>query len=323
MSFSRPFTGSFSFEGIIPSASMNIVNNAIPNALDKTGDNAGSSPAGGISGQIEVLPTGSFLFDAGATLTVNGGFFLGSGALISINSGSSVFFNSGSTVDFEGFTTFISNTTFQANSLSLNSGALSTGLSFSNLIGTPIISQVGATAFNANGNNLVMVAQTGGAGTISTGGSLLLSGGVGGGTGGSVQLASGAGNIPGTVNLQQNYKIFPQSGTSGGQSGQIYRQVFICETSGTGTQSFVPYIFTLPGTSTYLAEATWTCHQGGIGGKYYSIGITGAATSSGQIYGNTAVTITPAATGNNLQLNITPPSSSNTVFQFDLYLQLN
>lgn len=81
MSFSTPYAGTFAYKGIIPSSFLNTVNLAIPNALDKTGDNASSSPSGGISGLIEVLGTGGITFDTNALLTMN------AGASIIVNSG--------------------------------------------------------------------------------------------------------------------------------------------------------------------------------------------------------------------------------------------
>ena len=67
MTFSKPFSGTFAYKGIIPSTAMNAINDDLPNALDKTGDNAGNG--GGISGLIDVLSGGELRFQSGGNLT--------------------------------------------------------------------------------------------------------------------------------------------------------------------------------------------------------------------------------------------------------------
>ena len=334
MTFSKPITGTFAFEGIIPSAAMNIINNAIPNALDKTGDNTTTSPTGGISGRIDVLNGGSILGQLGSQIGVETGglLFVNAGEFNVVGAGQVNFGGDSSAATLNMFGSTI--TTFNAgaklvigNQPSLGSGGIQFGtgsiqssLSFGSQIGTVFIEQVGQSTTAANGNTLWLIAQAGGAASTTTGGTLILSGGVGGQTGGNVELVSGIGNVPGTVNIQQPYAYLPNTGNpSGGQTGKIYRQVFFCTTSGTSTQSFVPYIFTLISSLTFVAEITYTCKNVPVGGKAYSFGVAGSQTT-GNLYGSAAGII---QVGSNLAVNITPPAGGDSFWQIDCYLQLN
>lgn len=100
MSFSPPFPGQFGFEGFLASSSMNAINNDIPNCLDKTGDNIGSSPPGGISGQIDVLSGGKLNLLSGAILQFQAGseVIVGAGTW-QFNFGSVILLESGALLD--------------------------------------------------------------------------------------------------------------------------------------------------------------------------------------------------------------------------------
>jgi prepilin-type processing-associated H-X9-DG protein len=85
MTFQRPLSGTFQYKGNIPSSAMNIIDAAIPNALDKTGDNVASS--GGISGEIDILSAGSIQFLSGSLLVLATGSHVNGGIdFISTNS---------------------------------------------------------------------------------------------------------------------------------------------------------------------------------------------------------------------------------------------
>ena len=66
MTFTRPYSGTFAYKGIIPSSAMNVLN-GFANALDKTGDNIGNG--GGISGLVDVLSGGELRLQSGSDLT--------------------------------------------------------------------------------------------------------------------------------------------------------------------------------------------------------------------------------------------------------------
>jgi hypothetical protein len=70
MTFLKPYSGTFAYKGILPSAAMNIINDAIPLALDKTGDWSGIG--GGVIGAIEWLSGSELILDSGSTLTLSG-----------------------------------------------------------------------------------------------------------------------------------------------------------------------------------------------------------------------------------------------------------
>ena len=72
MTFGPIQVGGFSLGQTFTHGNANAINTDLQNALDKTGDNAGTTPPGGISGEIEVLSGGSIVVDSGANLTVNG-----------------------------------------------------------------------------------------------------------------------------------------------------------------------------------------------------------------------------------------------------------
>lgn len=74
MVFSSPYSGTFSYKGILPSAFANNVNTDIPKAIDKTNETQASG--GGISGEIDVLSGGSIVFLSGSTLVLNSGFLI-------------------------------------------------------------------------------------------------------------------------------------------------------------------------------------------------------------------------------------------------------
>jgi hypothetical protein len=91
MTFHKPYTGIFAYQGTIPSQSMNYINDNFPSILDKTGDNA--TNGGGISGRIDVLSGGEIKIASGGTLDVSSGgtFTINSGVStnLTISSGSS------------------------------------------------------------------------------------------------------------------------------------------------------------------------------------------------------------------------------------------
>lgn len=63
MAFNNPFSGTFSYQGMIPSSAMNYINNNFPNCLDKVGGDT-------ISGNVTV--TGSLSLSGSAQLNVSG-----------------------------------------------------------------------------------------------------------------------------------------------------------------------------------------------------------------------------------------------------------
>src|ERR1017187_3276772 len=80
MTFSKPFAGLFAYKGIIPSSAMNTINNAIPNALDKTGDSAAGG--GGISGEVDILGGGSIQTNGAGIIQINtGGGLINNGVI--------------------------------------------------------------------------------------------------------------------------------------------------------------------------------------------------------------------------------------------------
>ena len=108
MTFEKPFSGTYAYQGAITSQSMNNINDAFPSILDKTGDNSDTSPAGGISGRIDVLSGGSIKLKSGAIIdvpsgsgiTLAGSIQASAGGLV-FNGSSGITFNDSSYITFD------------------------------------------------------------------------------------------------------------------------------------------------------------------------------------------------------------------------------
>jgi hypothetical protein len=184
MTFVKPYLGTFIYEGIIPSAVMNNINNDWPNALDKTGDNAGNG--GGITGEIDILSGGSINMETFSNLNVN------SGGNLNIISGGQVTVAAGGSALIAGYANVTGTLqTFGVGEIGITSGGHFDGYSGStvNFHSGSVTTQAGAETV-ASGGSITVV--TGGAiditggtittsstGTIETGvaGSLILGGG--------------------------------------------------------------------------------------------------------------------------------------------------
>lgn len=160
MTFSKPYPGTFAYEGTIPSQTMNYINDHFTSILDKTGDT--------ITGTIHMGSSASLVFDVGA------------GALIF--NGGSVAFNNSTGINFNGNNTIVvdgtSNLIISPTAFLLNGGTL-------NIVsgGTLGINSGGTMHIKSGGNGFV---DSGGTLTVSNGGILALAGGS------NVNAASGA-----------------------------------------------------------------------------------------------------------------------------------
>lgn len=88
MTFSRPYSGTFAYQGFIPSSAMNNINNDIPNCLDKTGDN--STNSGGVTGRIDWKSGSTLKMLSGSTFNADSGSVVGFSGTVNITHGTTV-----------------------------------------------------------------------------------------------------------------------------------------------------------------------------------------------------------------------------------------
>ena len=189
MTFVKPYLGVFAYEGILPSAVMNNINNDWPNALDKTGD--GYSNGGGISGQIDILSTGFLKARSGSLIELASGssftnspsatiqIELGATSYIEVDSGSNITFNTGSTSTQAGTETVASGGSITA----VTGGAIDTATGGNiNVASGGAVNIATGAAIDVSGGTVAVSSGsvlTSSTGTIETGvaGSLILGGG--------------------------------------------------------------------------------------------------------------------------------------------------
>ncbi len=106
MTFQRINPGSWIFQDELTSPQMNALDIDHANAVDKTGETA--AMGGGVSGQIELLSTGSIVLDSGAFIVADKGSSVSiqSGANLTCNGGSTLWAVNGSTTLLDGYTQF-------------------------------------------------------------------------------------------------------------------------------------------------------------------------------------------------------------------------
>ena len=181
MTFTRPFSGTFAYEGLIPSSAMNAINNAFPDILDKTGDT--------ITGIIEIAAAGELSFLSGSYLETLSGSNVALAGAVTIESTATVISNANITLEED------ANLILDSGSqLEIEAGALINFVGASNVSGL-----IGWTAASTS-PEITQANTSGGTGqnfTIQAQGST-----AGGGVGGTLYLSSGIGSTPGDVELQ-------------------------------------------------------------------------------------------------------------------------
>jgi len=171
MTFSKPYPGTFAYEGTIPSQAMNYINDNFTHILDKTGDNA--TNGGGISGRVDVLSGANLQIQSGGVITLNGGTINYSSGTLVFNGSSAIAFNDTSGFTFNGSGNAIfgsSASLLMAGTLNITSGA-TLGI---NSGGTMHVKS-GATATVDNGGHLAIAG--GGEIAVASGGQVNLNAG--------------------------------------------------------------------------------------------------------------------------------------------------
>ena len=192
MVFVRPESGTAAFGGNFPSAAFNIINNAIPKCIDKTGETA--ALGGGVSGEIEWLNGSTLKLDAGSTLIIGGSvdinLIVGSGSSITFQNGGLLQMNANAVFNVDCPINMSTNGSLVAESGSLvdlqsgsqinMNGKVETGITFAGGF-APTISQTGNPT-------------SGSTFTISSQNATLI--------GGDLVLSSGSGVDNGNIHLQ-------------------------------------------------------------------------------------------------------------------------
>lgn len=161
-------TGAYSYKSGVSSNTFNYIDNTFPNLLDKTGDNSTTTPAGGITGFLEMLSGSSLVLDSGAVISLTGS------SVLAANNSSEVIFNNTSTLELNDTSTMI------------------TGSGTSMLVGGILnITSGGTFNLNSTGNMHIksganFYIDNGGTETVSNGGTVAVA------SGANVNYASGS-----------------------------------------------------------------------------------------------------------------------------------
>jgi hypothetical protein len=252
MTFSKPYSGTFTYKGLIPSSAMNAINNAFPDILDKIGDT--------ITGVINVASAGELAFQSGSFLESLFGSFLALAGSVTIESTATFLSNANLTIGGDA-------------KIVIDAGSQLDLASTSNLIGnvswvstqtSPSISQaISASA----GQQMTIQAQ---GSSASFGGTLVLASGVGTSGNGKVELNAGSTLAFGVSNV---YDVFYPGAGSGGlgaplaiypfqnsvntQAGINNMIPFFASTGASGSNVTL-YTLAIPNNTGFAMQITWS-----------------------------------------------------------------